>query len=131
MIYQDPSSAIPKGTLLAIGVTSASYILFASLAAATVLRAATGNWSDYEHLDVSQYFSVCENRTCEFGLHFNQQVNDGWNVFESSDIKKAIFKGHGIGIGFRTFELRRMLCCDAELGFGLFGVGSESIPSIV
>ena len=39
--------AIPRGTLLAITITSSSYVLFAAIAGASVLRDATGNPDDY------------------------------------------------------------------------------------
>lgn len=42
IIFKDAQNAIPKGTLLAILITSATYIIMALLAGATVLRDASG-----------------------------------------------------------------------------------------
>ncbi|CAL8122036.1 unnamed protein product [Orchesella dallaii] len=42
---EDPQAAIPKGTLLAIIVTTVSYLAFAALAGACVVRDATGNFT--------------------------------------------------------------------------------------
>lgn len=43
---QDPSSSIPKGTILAIIITSITYIGMAFAVGATVVRDATGNLTD-------------------------------------------------------------------------------------
>lgn len=41
---RDPQTAIPKGTILAIGVTTISYVLFAIISGSVVVRDATGDW---------------------------------------------------------------------------------------
>ncbi|OXA61539.1 Bumetanide-sensitive sodium-(potassium)-chloride cotransporter, partial [Folsomia candida] len=46
----DPQHSIPLGTLLAIVVTTISYLAFASIAGACVLREATGNFTVPEYL---------------------------------------------------------------------------------
>ncbi|EFX74296.1 hypothetical protein DAPPUDRAFT_252082 [Daphnia pulex] len=73
---KNPSEAIPKGTILAIITTSFSYILFAVIAGATVLRDATGDPANYtvNGTDVSDYMKICENETCEWGLQNSYQV---------------------------------------------------------
>ena len=73
---QDPSSAIPKGTLLAIAVTSFSYIIFAIIAGATVLRDATGIPTNYNDTaaTISDYIEICSEQDCEWGLHNSFQV---------------------------------------------------------
>ncbi|XP_046440487.1 bumetanide-sensitive sodium-(potassium)-chloride cotransporter-like [Daphnia pulex] len=72
---KNPSEAIPKGTILAIITTSFSYILFAVIAGATVLRDATGDPANYTvNGTVSDYMKICENETCEWGLQNSYQV---------------------------------------------------------
>uniref|UniRef100_A0A0P4YBZ5 Bumetanide-sensitive na-k-cl cotransport protein n=1 Tax=Daphnia magna TaxID=35525 RepID=A0A0P4YBZ5_9CRUS len=72
---KNPSTAIPRGTLLAIILTSSSYILFAVIAGATVLRDATGNPANYsENGTVSDYMKLCLDEDCEWGLQNSYQV---------------------------------------------------------
>ncbi|XP_046634308.1 bumetanide-sensitive sodium-(potassium)-chloride cotransporter-like [Daphnia pulicaria] len=73
---KDPSVAIPKGTLLAIAVTSVSYIIFAIIAGATVLRDATGIPSNYNNTvaTINDYIEICAEQDCEWGLHNSFQV---------------------------------------------------------
>ena len=70
--------AIPKGTLLAIVVTSTSYILFAAIAGSSVLRDATGNPNDYVNGTVTDFQLICSSLTveepCKWGLHNSYQV---------------------------------------------------------
>jgi solute carrier family 12 sodium/potassium/chloride transporter 2 len=69
--------AIPKGTLLAILVTSTSYILFAAIAGSSVLRDATGNPEDYVNGTVAEFQEICStfvNEPCKWGLHNSYQV---------------------------------------------------------
>ncbi|CAH1173712.1 unnamed protein product [Phaedon cochleariae] len=67
---KDPQTAIPKGTLLSILLTTLSYILMAIVAGCTVLRDATGNVTDY----VNGSWHHCAPYECHFGLHNNFQV---------------------------------------------------------
>jgi len=46
---KDPASAIPKGTLLAVGTTYFSYILYAILSAGCSIRYASGVVAEYEY----------------------------------------------------------------------------------
>lgn len=43
LLLQDPGSAIPKGTLLAIGITFVTYIVYPFMLAGSVIRDASGN----------------------------------------------------------------------------------------
>ncbi|XP_064078062.1 bumetanide-sensitive sodium-(potassium)-chloride cotransporter-like [Macrobrachium nipponense] len=74
---KDPSSAIPKGTLLAIAVSYSSYLVFILLSGAGVVRDATG--------DVSQVanwtFTNCTDIECDYGLQNNNQVMELMSVF--------------------------------------------------
>lgn len=65
---KDPSQSIPKGTLLAILVTSFSYIIMAVLVGAVTARDATGIW------DASMDFLNCTGDACHYGLHHSFQV---------------------------------------------------------
>uniref|UniRef100_A0A6P7F146 Bumetanide-sensitive sodium-(Potassium)-chloride cotransporter n=1 Tax=Diabrotica virgifera virgifera TaxID=50390 RepID=A0A6P7F146_DIAVI len=67
---KDPSSSIPKGTLLSILITSITYILMAVIAGCTVLRDATGNITDY----ANGSWPLCHPGECKYGLHNNFQV---------------------------------------------------------
>ncbi|KAG8226577.1 hypothetical protein J437_LFUL007269 [Ladona fulva] len=69
---KDPSSAIPKGTLLAIFITTVSYIIFILLAGASVLRDATGNVTDIS----GWAFTNCSEGSCHWGLHNSFQVRE-------------------------------------------------------
>ncbi|KAJ8973377.1 hypothetical protein NQ317_007190 [Molorchus minor] len=66
---KDPQTSIPKGTLLAIFITSMSYIFMAIVAGCTVLREASGNVSDY----INGSWPECNN-TCKYGLYHSSQV---------------------------------------------------------
>lgn len=67
---KDPQTAIPKGTLLAILITSISYILMAFVAAFTVVRYASGNSTEY----LNGSFPECLPGECRYGLHNDFQV---------------------------------------------------------
>ena len=75
---KDPSTAIPRGTLLAIAITSSSYVIFAIVAGASVLRDATGISADYVNGTVSEFMVLCptddEHPHCHWGLHNSYQV---------------------------------------------------------
>ncbi len=46
---KDPAAAIPKGTLLAVGTTYMSYILYAILSAGCSIRYASGIVAEYQY----------------------------------------------------------------------------------
>jgi len=74
---QNPGSAIPKGTLLAIFTTTASYIAFVLLMGAATLRYATGpdsNDTITDSLAESWEFANCTDVDCEWGSHNSFQV---------------------------------------------------------
>lgn len=67
---KDPQKSIPKGTLLAIMITTISYILFAVTAGCTVYRYANGI-EDYVNNNTMHLLKNCslgENGKCPFGL---------------------------------------------------------------
>lgn len=67
----DPQTAIPKGTLLAIVITSISYLGFAALAGAVVERDAIGNVT---YVEMGANITQCPEGGCEWGLMNNKQV---------------------------------------------------------
>ncbi|KAK2506070.1 hypothetical protein MC885_004979 [Smutsia gigantea] len=83
-ISQDPQSAIPKGTLLAILITTVVYIGIAVSVGACVVRDATGNVNDTIVTELTNCtsaacklnfdFSSCEVSPCSYGLMNNFQV---------------------------------------------------------
>lgn len=66
---KDPQSAIPKGTMLAIVISTASYVGFAFICGATVLRDASGDVADLFNGTISN----CTG-DCEWGLHNSFQA---------------------------------------------------------
>ncbi|XP_035296030.1 solute carrier family 12 member 2 isoform X3 [Cricetulus griseus] len=80
----DPQSAIPKGTLLAILITTVVYIGIAVSVGSCVVRDATGNVNDTITTELTNCtsaacqlnfdFSYCESKTCDYGLMNNFQV---------------------------------------------------------
>ncbi|CAN7941969.1 unnamed protein product [Ixodes hexagonus] len=75
---RDPQKAIPRGTLLAILITTISYVAFAVIAGSTVLRDATGevlNGTNPETLVWSlANCSATDTGKCPYGLMNNFQV---------------------------------------------------------
>ncbi|NXD61532.1 S12A1 protein, partial [Eolophus roseicapillus] len=81
---KDPQSAIPKGTMLAIVITTIAYIGVAICVASCVVRDATGNINDTVVLGMScngssacglgYDFSRCASQPCDYGLMNNFQV---------------------------------------------------------
>ncbi|XP_004631373.1 solute carrier family 12 member 2 [Octodon degus] len=80
----DPQSAIPKGTLLAILITTVVYIGIAVSVGSCVVRDATGNVNDTIITELTNCtsaacrlnfsFSSCESHHCDYGLMNNFQV---------------------------------------------------------
>ncbi|XP_069758934.1 solute carrier family 12 member 1 isoform X2 [Narcine bancroftii] len=81
---KDPQSAIPRGTMLAIFITTLIYIAVAICVGATVVRDATGSLNDTLSSSINcngsascqlgYDFSSCNTQTCNFGLMNNFQV---------------------------------------------------------
>lgn len=70
-IPQDPQKSIPKGTLLAIVLTTISYLIIAVIAGWTVLRDASG-----EVLDVANWTMANCGHDCRYGLHHSNDVSE-------------------------------------------------------
>ncbi|NXF67120.1 S12A1 protein, partial [Ciccaba nigrolineata] len=81
---KDPQVAIPKGTMLAILITTVAYIGVAICAASCVVRDATGNINDTvvpgmscngsSACSLGYDFSRCASQPCDYGLMNNFQV---------------------------------------------------------
>ncbi|XP_018323226.1 bumetanide-sensitive sodium-(potassium)-chloride cotransporter isoform X2 [Agrilus planipennis] len=67
---KDPSNAIPKGTLLAILITTLSYIFMGFVAGFCVVRDATGNVTEF----LEGTFRNCSPGECAYGLQNSFQV---------------------------------------------------------
>ena len=65
--FQDPCAAIPKGTILAIVITSISYAVIAIICAGTTQRVATGC--------VGGINSTCVPKNETYGSYYDYQVN--------------------------------------------------------
>lgn len=75
---KDPQTAIPKGTLLSIVITTCSYVLMAFVCGFTVMRDATGNITDYINTTTTmEAGNYCLSGDCHFGLHNSFQVSTG------------------------------------------------------
>jgi solute carrier family 12 sodium/potassium/chloride transporter 2 len=71
---KDPQKAIPKGTLLAIFVTTLSYLGIAVMCAATVTRDATGDVNDVINGSMA-FVEKCQgSMNCTYGLQNSFQV---------------------------------------------------------
>lgn len=67
--FQDPQTAIPKGTFLAIIITTISYLWFALTAGACVLRDANGNIElALNSTDLVRNCSFDPSGVCKYGL---------------------------------------------------------------
>ena len=83
---QDPASAIPKGTLMAVAITYGSYVLMGFLSAGCSLRYASGVITEYkfsenllndsfiDEQNITKMFDDCSGRECSFGLIPSQQM---------------------------------------------------------
>ncbi|XP_011179671.1 bumetanide-sensitive sodium-(potassium)-chloride cotransporter isoform X2 [Zeugodacus cucurbitae] len=69
---KDPQKSIPKGTLLAILISTATYLLMVLVCAATVARDATGNLADMANGSFA--FLNCTQGDCHYGLQNSFQV---------------------------------------------------------
>jgi solute carrier family 12 sodium/potassium/chloride transporter 2 len=90
--HRDPSKAIPKGTLLAIGITSVSYLGYAVLIAGCGLRAASGYVKEVDvasDVNFTTGFDACDGRQCSYGLLYSQQEPHFSNFFQHVFVKMA------------------------------------------
>lgn len=71
--FQDPGTAIPKGTLLALLITAISYVAFVLAAGGVAVRAATGNVTQ-----LPMDFTNCSGTTCLYGLQNSYTVSEGF-----------------------------------------------------
>lgn len=69
---KDPQKSIPKGTLLAIFITTATYLIMVLMTGAAVARDATGNITDA--FNGSYEFLICTPGDCNYGLQNSFQV---------------------------------------------------------
>ncbi|XP_055845954.1 bumetanide-sensitive sodium-(potassium)-chloride cotransporter isoform X1 [Episyrphus balteatus] len=69
---KDPQKSIPKGTILAIIITTATYLVMVLMVGATVARDATGNVTDT--VNGSYAFLDCIPGNCSYGLENSFQV---------------------------------------------------------
>ncbi|TKC43506.1 hypothetical protein EI555_016375 [Monodon monoceros] len=99
---KDPQSAIPKGTLLAILITTVVYIGIAVSVGSCVVRDATGNVNDTIVTELTNCtsaacklnfdFSSCESNPCSYGLMNNFQALCKDNIYPAFQM---FAKGYG------------------------------------
>ncbi|XP_058809410.1 bumetanide-sensitive sodium-(potassium)-chloride cotransporter isoform X2 [Phymastichus coffea] len=75
---KDPQTAIPKGTLLAILITTASYLLIALMVGATVVRDATGDTFDLLQVFNRSIRSSFDRATL---ASFSENFNRDWTTY--------------------------------------------------
>lgn len=74
---KDPQTAIPKGTLLSVVITTVVYMLMAVIVGWVVVRDATGNIAEL----VDNEFLDCKGRFCPYGLHNGFQIMELVSLF--------------------------------------------------
>ncbi|XP_054285767.1 solute carrier family 12 member 1-like [Macrosteles quadrilineatus] len=74
---RDPQTAIPKGTLLSILITTVSYMGMAVIVGCIVLRDASGNVEEF----FNGTFTDCLDRKCDYGLHNGFSIMELVSVF--------------------------------------------------
>lgn len=120
--------------MLAIAITSVTYVGFAIICGATVMRQATGNIEDL-------YNGTLTNCTegCEWGLQNSFQVRSSLRHYLRYALKKNEWKsikiemktGYWTGFGFRSFDLRRLFCGYPQLCSGQSRLCTQSVPGFV
>ncbi|XP_072764865.1 bumetanide-sensitive sodium-(potassium)-chloride cotransporter [Anoplolepis gracilipes] len=84
---KDPQTAIPKGTLLAIILTSLSYLLMAIMVGGTVMRDASGNvsdlWSTYNSFSALSVLGA-DNNTIENNTVILENANRTWSIYRTA-----------------------------------------------
>ncbi|XP_054160523.1 solute carrier family 12 member 1-like [Oppia nitens] len=84
---KDPQTSIPKGTLLAIGITTFSYLLFLFICGGVVTRDANGLTellfanSSGDYLNLIQNCTINGNTKCEYGSSHNYQIVELVSIF--------------------------------------------------
>ena len=83
---QDPATAIPKGTMLAIFFTMATYLVYGLMAGGCSIRYASGiidelhfargtlNETAIDEKNITMAFDNCTGRVCDYGLIQSQQM---------------------------------------------------------
>lgn len=91
---KDPESAIPKGTLMAIFLTTLSYLAISATLGATVLRDASGRLNDSLVVNSS---GLCESLSCGLGWNFSRCAVDRSCPFGLSNDLQALTMVSGFG----------------------------------
>ncbi|XP_026325833.1 bumetanide-sensitive sodium-(potassium)-chloride cotransporter isoform X2 [Hyposmocoma kahamanoa] len=81
---KDPSSAIPKGTLLALLFSMISYAVMVLVSGAGALRDASGNLTDLIDNSTYDLSTIVHNATYQYGLHNSytvMQLMSAWGPF--------------------------------------------------
>ncbi|XP_031623786.1 bumetanide-sensitive sodium-(potassium)-chloride cotransporter [Contarinia nasturtii] len=80
---KDPSTSIPKGTLLALLISAISYAVFVVFAGGSAVRDASGIISDIVNGTLVGVEPHClKNKTCEFGLHNSYTIMQLMSKYE-------------------------------------------------
>jgi len=87
-IRQDPQTAIPKGTLLAILLTSLSYLMIAIIVGSTVMRDASGDvndlWTIYNSFSTLSILGADNSTAIENNTNIIENANRTWSVYQTA-----------------------------------------------
>eukprot|EP00117_Sycon_ciliatum_P037425 scpid38063/ scgid28000/ Solute carrier family 12 member 2; Basolateral Na-K-Cl symporter; Bumetanide-sensitive sodium-(potassium)-chloride cotransporter 1 len=89
---KEPQKAIPKGTLVAIGISTVLYIVMAWMVGANVMRNATGVLSLNETIALEAMNATCPVGGCQFGLlntYQNMELVSGFKYLITAGIFSA------------------------------------------
>ncbi|XP_011267934.2 bumetanide-sensitive sodium-(potassium)-chloride cotransporter [Camponotus floridanus] len=85
---KDPQTAIPKGTLLAILLTSLSYLIIAIIVGSTVMRDASGNvndlWAIYNSFSTLSILGADNSTAIENNTNIIESANRTWSVYQTA-----------------------------------------------
>lgn len=86
---RDPNAAIPKGTFLAIGTTSAVYCILVVFLGFTIVPYANGNFEDMNNLQFPINVTSLCGQKCKYGLINDYQVSAACTLFVRSTNKRT------------------------------------------
>ena len=110
---QDPATAIPKGTLLAIFFTMATYLVYGLMAGGCSIRYASGiidevhfargtlNESIIEEKNITMSYDNCTGRVCDYGLIQSQQMME---VIATRKVTFLVVLFINYNLNFTTFQ---------------------------
>lgn len=81
LVFQDPASSIPKGTMLSLLISMISYAVFVLLAGAAAMRDASGSIADLANGTLTD---CSDSSSCQYGLFNSYSVSK--HMWNSNDL---------------------------------------------